>query len=224
MSISKTGQFILNLNDPQYLVNNISKTNTMTDWSFGGNPTIKNGIVTMTGVNPAFNSINFTVNPTDIICFEFTVALPTPSTTTSGPGVYIGTRYGQAVYQHTFSHNTNTWVKVTSTTTNPYFLHSYNLSSSLTLKNYILGSAVDLKNVPFGETSNISYPARAIQLPNGITETNIRSGYNSNTSMVITFSNPQIYNIYHYGFHDNDNILIASIGKNWSNANNFYEY
>jgi hypothetical protein len=66
----------------------------MTDWSFGGNPTIKNGIVTMTGVNPAFNSINFTVNPTDIICFEFTVALPTPSTTTSGPGVYIGTRYG----------------------------------------------------------------------------------------------------------------------------------
>lgn len=224
MSVTKTGKFILDLNNPQYLVNNFSKTNTLTDWSIGGSPSLSNGTVTMTGVNPNITSATFTVNPTDIICFEFTTSLPTPSTTTNGPGLYIGTKYGQSVYIHTFNHSTNKWSKSTSTNTNPYFLNAYNKIETITLRNYILGSDVDLNDVPFGVSTNISYPARAIQLPAGTTTTNIRSGYNSNSSMVITFSNPQIYNIYQYGFHDDNNILIASIGKGWSNANNFYEY
>ena len=225
-SITKQGQFILNVNNLKYLINNFSESNITTDWTFGGtSPTLSNGIEILTGATPNITSATFTVNPTDIICFEFTLTVPTVSTKTSGGGIYLGTKSGQTVYVHTFNHTTKTWSQSTSTTTNPYFVNSYNTTNTLIIKNYILGSDVSLTDVPWGKTTNTSFPARAIQLSSGLTSTNIRSGYNSgNSEMVIYFSNPQIYNIYQNGFHDNDNILIASIGKGWSNANNFYEY
>lgn len=222
-NITKTGQLILNIDNMHYLINNFSKTNTLTDWTFGTN-TFANGTVTLTGTAPAITSSVFTVNPDDIICFEFTVSLPTPSTTTSGPGLYLGTQYGQSVYVHSFNHNTKTWTQSTSANTNPYFLYNYNLTAVLTLKNYILGSNVNLNNVPYGETTNTSYPARAIQLPSGTTTTYIRSGYNSNTSMVINFSNPQIYYINQKGFYDSNDVNIANIGKGYSQAFQFIEY
>lgn len=221
-NITKTGQFILDTNNIKYLVNNITKTNTDTDWTFGG--TVTNGVAVLTGTKPDITSISFTVNPTDIICFEFTISLPVPSTATSGPGVYIGTTYGKAVYVHSFDHIIKTWTQSSSTTTNPYFLSRYNSTVELTQKHFILGSDVDLSNVPWGETTNTSYPAKAIQLSSGLTSTNIRAGYNTNPSMEIHFSNPQIYNIAQRGFYDGNEITNARIGKNWSQAFELYEY
>ena len=90
--ITNQGQFILDLNDPLYLVNNFTKTNSTSGWTFGGtSPTLSNGVEILTGTSPNITSATFTVNPNDIICFEFTVALPTPSTSSGGPGLYLGT-------------------------------------------------------------------------------------------------------------------------------------
>ena len=116
------------------------------------------------------------------------------------------------------------WSKSTTANNNPYFLNAYNKTDILNQKNYILGYNVDLSYVPFGESSNISYPACAIQLPEGTTETYIRSGYNKNTEMVINFSNPKIYKINYKGYYDNNNIDKVKFGKNWANAFEFYEF
>ena len=188
------------------------------------NSSLSNGVVTLTGVNPSFSSITFTVNPTDIICFELTVSLPTPSTSSGNAGVYIGTKTNQGVYIHSFNDSSYVWIKSTTTNNNPYFLNHYNLSKIIMQKHYILGSDVSLSDVPYGETSDSDYAPKAIQLPSGITTTNIRSGYNTNTSMVIQFSNFKIYNITHKGFFSKKDIFIPKIGHNWSQAFEFYEY
>ena len=222
MNLSKTGILTINIDSMKYLVNNISQTNTATDWTFGGN--VVNGVAVLNGTSPAITSISFTVNPNDIICFEFTVSLPVPSTATSGPGLYLGTTQGKAVYVHSFNHTTKTWTASTNTSTNPYFLLKYNLQTELTQKHYILGSSVDLNSVPWGETTNTSYPSRAIQLSSGLTSTNIRAGYNTNTSMEIHFSNPKIYNITQRGFYDGNEIISAKLGNNFVQAHELYEY
>ena len=222
--LSKEGRMAANTGKPQYLVNNFSETNTMTGWSFGGSSTISDGIVTLTGVNPYITSTTFTVNPTDIICFEMTIALPTPSTTTSGPGLYIGTKYGQSVYVHSFSASSNKWVASSTATTNPYFTYAYNLTTPIVQKHFILGSSVDLSTVPFGTSTNAtSYPPRAIQMTSGETTTFIRSGYNNNTEMVITLANFRLYNINQCGFVEPDEQATGKIGRNWANATHFYE-
>lgn len=223
LNITKTGLLIADTENSQYLVNNFTQTNNLNGWTLGG-VTLTNGIATLTGTAPAITSSTFTVNPTDIICFEFNIAMPTTSTKTSGGGLYLGTTYGQSTYVHTFNMTTKTWTQSTSTNTNPYFLLSFNISTPIYQKHYILGSSVNLNNVPFAFTSNTGYLARAIQLPAGTTTTNIRAGYNSgNSSMVIIFSNPKIYNITQHSFCEIDSIT-ASFGKNWVNSNNFYEY
>ena len=116
---------------------------------------------------------------------------------------------------------TKKWTKSTTANTNPYFLSAYNLSNKINLQCYILGSSVDVAKIPQGYTSNISYPAKAIQLPSGTTTTNIRSGYNSNSSMVIKLINPQIYRA---GFYENNNFSTVELGNSWIHGNNFYEY
>ena len=223
ININKQGQFTANLNDIKYLVNNFSVSGNITGWTLT-NGTLANGVVTMTGSSPTIYSPYFNVGVNDIICVEFTVSLPTPSTTTGGPGLYLGTPTGQGVFVHGFNHTTKTWSKSTSANNNPYFLNSYNLKTPIIQKHYVLGANVDLNDVPWGESSNTSYPAKAIQLPSSVTSTRLRSGYNSNTSMVITLSNPRIYNITERGFFDSNDITVAKIGKNWSQANTFYEY
>ena len=77
----------------QYLVNNFTQTGTLIDWTLGG-VTLTNSIAQLTGTSPGITSSTFTVNSNDIICFEFTISLPTTSTKTSGGGVYLGTLYG----------------------------------------------------------------------------------------------------------------------------------
>lgn len=222
MELNKQGILNTNINDYTYLVNNFSETNTTTNWTFGGTASLTNGIEILSGVNPSITSSTFTVNPDDIIVVEFTVSLPTPSTTTSNPGLYLGTKSGQSVYVHTFDHINNIWKRTTSTTTNPYFLHSYNSANIITMKNYILGYNVDLSNVPFGESTNTTYVARAIQLTGTDTTTNIRSGYNTNTSMVINFSNPKIYNLTKHGIIEHSSGS-AEIGKGYVSAITLYE-
>lgn len=223
ININKQGQFIADLNNIKYLVNNFSASGNTTGWILT-NGTLSNGTVTMTGVNPTIFSPYFNIGVDDIICIEWIVAIPTPSTKTSGPGLYLGTPTSQGVFVHTFNHNTKTWTSNTTANNNPYFLYSYNLTSVLSQKHYVIGANVDLNDVPWGESSNVSYPARIIQFPSNITSTRLRSGYNSNTSMTITLRDVKIYNITQRGFYDNNDIITAKIGKNWSQANNFYEY
>lgn len=222
MELNKQGILNTNINDYTYLVNNFSETNTTTNWTFGGTASLTNGIEILSGINPSITSSTFTVNPNDIIVVEFTVSLPTPSTTTSGPGLYLGTKSGQSVYIHAFDHANNKWNKSSSTNTNPYFLYSYNSASTITMKNYILGYNVDLFKIPFGESTNIAHSARAIQLTGTDTTTNIRSGYNTNTSMVINFSNPKIYNLTKHGIIEHSEGS-AEIGKGYVSAITLYE-
>ena len=223
INFTRTGRLIADTQRPQYLINNFSESGNLTDWSFGTH-TFSDGVVTLTGTAPYIGTTTFNVQPNDIICFEFTISLPTPSQQGAGKGPYIGTLYGQRVYVHSFNHTTMRWIKSTSVNTNPYFLNAYNKTDALILKNFILGYNVDLSYVPFGETTDVSYPSRAIQLPEGTTTTNIRSGYNTNPSMVINFSNPKIYKINYKGYFDSDSVNKVEFGKNCANAFEFYEF
>ena len=224
MNLNYQGILEINIDSMKYLINNFTQTNTLTNWTFGTN-TFTNGIVELTGTNPSITSSTFTVNTTDIICFEFTLSVPTPSTKTSGGGVYIGSKNGQTVYVHSFNPTTQTWTQSTTTTTNPYFIASYNKTNTLIIKNYILGSEVDLNDIPVGETTDNSFYPKAIQLTSGLTSTNIRSGYNGgNSSMIIHFSNPKIYNIKERGFYDGNEITTVNFGNNFIQANNLYEF
>ena len=224
LNITKTGQLITDLNNIKLMVNNFTQSGNTTGWTLASS-TLTNGVVTLSGVNPQILSPIFEVEPNDIIAIEFTVALPTPSSPSgSGKGIYLGTTYGQSVLIHSFNHTTKKWTAGTSTTTNPYFLNAYNLINKLTMKNYVLGSDVNLDDVPWAETTNTSYPAKAIQLPSGTTSTRLRSGYNSNPAMVIEFSNPKFYNITQRSFYDGDEITHASFGKNWVNGYQIIEY
>ncbi len=228
MNITKTGQLITDRSNIRYLVNNVTKTGTTTGWTFGSS-TFVNGVVTLTltgdGYGPTILSPTFPVGANDIICVEFTVALPTPSELTGGgKGLYLGTPTGQGVFVHSFNHTTKKWTASTSANNNPYFLNAYNLSATLIMKNYVIGSSVNLNDVPWGETTNTSYPAKAIQLPSNVTTSQLRSGYNANRNMVITFQNPRFYNNSQDGFYENDEIVKASFGQNWVNGYSMIEY
>lgn len=223
LNINHKGQLRADTSSPRFLVNNFTQSGTVTGWTFG-TYTLTNGVVELTGTGPNIQSVVFPVGANDIICVEFTFALPTPSTTTSGPGLYFGTTYGQAVYIHSFNMSTRIWTASTSTTTNPYFFNSYNSTAVLRQKNYILGTAVSLSNVPWGDTTNTSYPPRAIQLSGTQTTIRLRSSYNSNSSMVIDFCNPRVYNINQSGYYEADNITHAKLGNNWVNTFELIEY
>lgn len=224
MSITKTGQFRTDTNSPRFLVNNFTESGNTTGWTLGTN-TLTNGVLELTGTAPTINSAVFTVNANDIICVEWSFALPTPSSPDgSGKGLYMGTTNGQAVYVHSFNMATKVWTKSTSTSTNPYFFNAYNKTDAMWRRDYILGTAVDLANVPWGDTSNTSYPPKAIQLSGTQTTIRLRSGYNTNPTMVIDFWNPQVYNITQKCFYENDSLTKASFGKNWVNAFSLIEY
>ena len=222
--LTKTGQLRTETDYPRYLVNNFTQSGNTTGWTFGGTSTFTNGIVQLTGTAPGITSATFTVNPTDIIVVEWSFSLPTPSTSTSGPGLYMGTKYGQAVYVHTFNMNTKVWSQASSTSTNPYFFNSYNRTDILWQRNYLLGTAVDLADVPWGDTNNNSYGPRAIQLSSTQTTIYLRSGYNTNTSMVINFFNPKVYNLTQCGFYESNSLTNASFGQNTVRGFDIYEY
>ncbi len=213
MSINKNGIVSIDTSKIHNIINNPCETNTTTDWSFGGTPTLSNGVLTLTGTAPGIQSSDFPVGENEIIVFEFTVSLPTPSTTTGGPGLYLGTRYGDPT--DVYYWNGNSLVTFDIGTTNPYFLWSYNSTAENRVKTYILGKNVEIKNfIPKTEGSNI-YILKVSK-----DTTYIRSGYNANTNMVIQFKNLKLYSFDKKLDEDSYN---KKIGKGYLSFNNYIE-
>ena len=214
MSINRNGIVSIDTSKIHNIINNPCETNTKTDWSFGGTVTLSNGVLTLTGSAPNIQSSSFPVGENEIIVFEFTVSLPTPSTTTSGPGLYLGTRYGDPT--DIYYWNENSLVTFDIGTTNPYFLWSYNSAAENRVKTYILGKNVEIKNfVPKTEGIGTIYILRISK-----DTTCIRSGYNNNTSMVIQFKNLKLYSFDKKLDEDSAN---RKIGKGYLSFNNYIE-
>lgn len=220
MSINKQGVVTVNTEKVPYLVNNFTETNTTTGWNLGSGVSLSNGTLVMSGTAPSLTSVAFPVGANDIICFEFTVSLPTVSTTTSGPGIYLGTQYGQNGTQLTYNATTHTYTEG-GNSTNKYFLHAYNSTAEINVKAYIIGSSVLLSAVPPTEKpSTYSGTIYAIRITGGTT-TCIRTGYNANSAMVIHLKNPRIYKISQCGICENKNE--AKMGKGYLSFSSFYE-
>ena len=87
MSINKNGTVSIDTSRIHNIINNPCETNTTKDWIFEEPFTLSNGVLTLTGTGPSIQSSDFPVGENEIIVFEFTVSLPTPSASTSGPGL-----------------------------------------------------------------------------------------------------------------------------------------
>lgn len=214
MSINKNGIVSIDTSKIHNIINNPCETNTTTDWSFGGTVALSNGVLTLTGVNPNIESSSFPVGENEIIVFEFTVSLPTPSTTTGGSGLYLGTRYQDSTDMYYWSegklitHSTGNY--------NPYFISAYNSTAENRVKTYILGKNVEIKNfIPKTEGIGTIYILRISK-----DTTCIRSGYNNNTSMVIQFKNLKLYSFDKKLDEDSAN---RKIGKGYLSFNNYIE-
>lgn len=214
MSINKNGVVSIDTSKIHNIINNPCETNTTTDWSFGGAPTLSNGVLTLTGTAPGILSSSFPVGENEIIVFEFTVSLPTPSTTTGGSGLYLGTRYGDPTDMYYWSGDS--LVAYSAGSTNPYFLSSYNSTAENKVKTYILGKNVEIKNfIPKTEGRGT---IRILKISKDTTC--IRSGYNSNTSMVIQFKNLKLYSFDKKLDEDSSN---RKIGKGYMSFNSYIE-
>ena len=215
MSINKNGVVSIDTAKIQNIRSEPGETNTTTDWSFGGTVALSNGVLTLTGTGPSIQSSDFPVGENEIIVFEFTVSLPTPSTSTSGPGLYLGTRYGDPT--DVYYWNENSLVTFDIGTTNPYFLWSYNSATENRVKTYILGKNVEIKNfIPKTEGIGTICILRISR-----DTTCIRSGYNGgNTSMVIQFKNLKLYSYDKKLDEDPNN---KKIGKGYLSFNNYIE-
>lgn len=214
MSINKNGIVSIDTSKIHNIINNPCETNTTTDWSFGGTVTLSNGVLTLTGSAPNIQSSSFPVGENEIIVFEFTVSLPTPSTTTGGPGLYLGTKYGDPTDVYYWSGDN--LVAYSIGTTNPYFLNSYNSTAENKVKTYILGKNVEIKNfIPKTEGIGTVYILKTSK-----DTTYIRSGYNTNTNMVIQFKNLKLYSFDKKLDEDSNN---KKIGKGYLSFNNYIE-
>ena len=214
MSINKNGIVSIDTSKIHNIINNPCETNTKTDWSFGGTVTLSNGVLTLTGSAPNIQSSSFPVGENEIIVFEFTVSLPTPSTTTGGPGLYLGTKYGDPT--DVYYWNGNSLVTYSTGNTNPYFLNSYNSTIENKVKTYILGKNVEIKNfIPKTEGIGTVYILRTSK-----DTTYIRSGYNTNTNMVIQFKNLKLYSFDKKLDEDSSN---KKIGKGYMSFNSYIE-
>lgn len=212
MSINKNGIVSIDTSKIHNIINNPCETNTTTDWSFGGTVALNNGVLTLSGTWPNIQSSDFPVGENEIIVFEFTVSLPTPSTSTNGPGLYLGTRYGDSTKEYYWSGDTLTG---SAETTNPYFLYSYNSTAENKVKTYILGKNVEIKNFTPKTESN----TRILKVSTDTTH--IRSGYNSgNTNMVIQFKNLKLYSFDKKLDEDSNN---KKIGKGYMSFNTYIE-
>ena len=220
MSINKNGIVSIDTSKIHNIINNPCETNTTADWSFGGTPTLSNGVLTLSGTSPNIQSSDFPVGENEIIVFEFTVSLPTPSTTTSGPGLYLGTRYWDSTDMYYWSGG-----KLITHSTgdhNPYFIAAYNSTAENKVKTYILGKNVEIKDfIPMTEGSEGSGAAGGIKiLKVSMDTTCIRSGYNANTNMVIQFKNLKLYS---YDKRLDENSNNKKIGKGYMSFNNYIE-
>ena len=214
MSIYKTGIWSTTPNPPQYLVNNFGETNSLTDWTVSG--TISNNVLTLTGASPQLTSKTFTVNPNDIIVIEFSLAFTVLS---DNSGTYIGSKSDPNTSRYTYDTTTKTWGNKQSNESSQwstYWLSNYNSTTRKTIKSYLIGSNVDINQVPAPEGTN-----QMIQLNEGNTTTNIRTGYNANTGMTFEVYYFKIYNINAQGFSETGNQ--AKIGKSFVYSNEFIE-
>ena len=214
MSINKNGIVSIDTSKIHNIINNPCETNTKTDWSFGGAETLNNGVLTLTGPAPNIQSSSFPVGENEIIVFEFTVSLPTPSTSSGGSGIYLGTRYGDPTDVYYWSGDS--LKTIVTGNTNPYFLQAYNSTAENRVKTYILGKNVEIKNfIPKTEGSSTIYILKV-----SMDTTCIRSGYNANTSMVIQFKNLKLYSYDKKLDEDSNN---KKIGKGYMSFNNYIE-
>lgn len=214
MSINRNGIVSIDTSKIHNIINNPCETNTKTDWSFGGTVTLSNGVLTLTGPAPNIQSSSFPVGENEIIVFEFTVSLPTPSTTTGGPGLYLGTKYGDPT--DVYYWNGNSLVTYSTGNTNPYFLNSYNSTTENKVKTYILGKNVEIKDfIPKTEGIGTIYILKTSK-----DATYIRSGYNTNTTMVIQFKNLKLYSFDKKLDEDSSN---KKIGKGYMSFNSYIE-
>ena len=214
MSINRNGIVSIDTSKIHNIINNPCETNTKTDWSFGGTVTLSNGVLTLTGSAPNIQSSSFPVGENEIIVFEFTVSLPTPSTTTGGSGLYLGTKYGDPT--DVYYWNGNSLVAYSIGNTNPYFLNSYNSTTENKVKTYILGKNVEIQNfIPKTEGIGTIYILKTSK-----DTTYIRSGYNRNTSMVIQFKNLKLYSFDKKLDEDSNN---KKIGKGYMSFNSYIE-
>lgn len=218
--VSKLGIVNTGIDRAHYLIPNFSETGNLTGWTVGSGGVLTNGVIVLTGTNISVRSTAFPVGANDIICVEFTVSVPTPSTTTSGPGIYIGTQSGQTGRAIAFNFTSKKYNEGTSTGTNNYFLSSYNSTATNNIKTFIIGSDVDINTVPFAERSVTTHGVNIMRILSGDT-TYIRTGYNSNTSMVINISNFKIYKINQHGICENAGE--KSIGKGYLSFANYNE-
>lgn len=214
MSINKNGIVSIDTSRVHNIINNPCETNTTTDWSFEGASALSNGVLTLTGSAPNIQSSSFPVGENEIIVFEFTVSLPTPSTTTGGPGIYLGTRYGDPTDVYYWSGDS--LIIYATGDTNPYFLYSYNSTAENKVKTYILGKNVEIKNfIPKTEGIGTIYILKTSK-----DTTYIRGRYNNNTSMVIQFKNLKLYSYDKKLDEDSNN---KKIGKGYMSFNNYIE-
>ena len=214
MSINKNGIVSIDTSKIHNIINNPCETNTVTDWYFSEPFTLSNGVLTLTGASPNIQSSSFPVGENEIIVFEFTVALPTPSTAGGGPGLYLGTKYGDPT--DIYYWNGNSIVTASTGSTNPYFLNSYNSTAENKVKTYILGKNVEIKNfIPKTEGTGTIFILRTSK-----DTTYIRSGYNRNTSMVIQFKNLRLYSFDKKLDEDSSN---KKIGKGYMSFNSYIE-
>lgn len=217
MSITKTGVWTSDNEKYTYLVNNFSETKTTTDWTLDG--TINsNGVAVLTGTGPRIISKNFPVGDNDIVVVEFNVAVPTPSTSTGGSGIYLGTTYGTSCNYWSYNTTTNQWNTTAGISNNVYYLNSYNLTTSRHVKGYIIGQNVDITTVP----PPIGVSGTGAMCYTTLNEVGIRSGYNSNTSMVIHIWDFKIYKLNTHSISEL-NTDKASLYKGGINAPRFYE-
>ena len=214
MSINKNGIVSIDTSKIHNIINNPCETNTVTDWSFGGTVALSNGVLTLTGSAPNIQSSSFPVGENEIIVFEFTVSLPTPSTTTGGSGLYLGTKYGDPT--DVYYWNGNSLVTYSTGNTNPYFLNAYNSTTENKVKTYILGKNVEIKDfIPKTEGIGTIYILKTSK-----DTTYIRSGYNRNTSMVIQFKNLKLYS---FDKKLDENSSNKKIGKGYMSFNSYIE-
>lgn len=214
MSINKSGIVSINTSKVHNIINNPCETNTTTDWSFGGTVALNNGVLTLSGTSPNIQSSDFPVGENEIIVFEFTVSLPTPSTTTNGPGLYLGTESGEPT--DVYYWDGNSLITYAIGGVNPYFISEYNSTAENKVKTYILGKNVDIKKfVPKTEGNGWIRILRVSK-----DTTCIRSGYNANTNMVIQFKNLKLYSFDKKLDEDSNN---KKIGKGYMSFNNYIE-
>ena len=220
MSINKNGIVSIDTSKVHNIINNPCETNTTTDWSFGGTVTLSNGVLTLTGTNPNIESSSFPVGKNEIIVFEFTVSLPTPSTTTWGSGLYLGTRYRDSTNMYYWSEGK--LITYSTENYNPYFISAYNSTTENKVKTYILGKNVEIKDfIPMTEGREGPSAEGGIKILKISTDTTcIRSGYNNNTSMVIQFKNLKLYSFDKKLDEDSNN---KKIGKGYMSFNNYIE-